>query len=422
MLGNVKLIGHLFGRKVINQKIVHMCIQQLLSGEISSREGGASVHENCIECACELLSLTAKQLQEAVQAVPLVESYFKKLDDLSAEPELSSRVRFIIKDVQELRRAKWVPRKEAVTAKTISEIHAQAQAELGIAVLPDSLAKSFAPLSGMKTKADEVQDLLPALRGGDQGWDLAGKKNESNIIDGVTYSALIGDAPPVPTRQQEKKEEEEAAGGEGKETTSTSGKPSTPEELEKRTKSLLTEYVSSADVGEALLCVKELNSIEFMPKVVELIISSILDNAKPAEKDLLVNLLVSLKTRNAISESDLATGLHAHTDLLEDLAIDVPLAPQLIGEAVAACIVGGAATLGLMKELCEKMEGCEVTRKFVITILLKLRQKGMGLKDLLSEFAMNLEEVLKADPEFDPPDLPSVKDFLAKKGLSSLTS
>ena len=424
MLGNVKLIGHLFTRKVINQKIVHVCIQQLLSGNITTKEGGASVHENCIECACELLSLTAKQLQETIQAVPLLEGYFTSLDDLSAEPELSSRVRFIIKDVQELRRAKWIPRKEAQEAKTISEIHAQAQAELGIAVLPDSLAKSFAPLSGMKTKADEVQDLLPALRGGDQGWDLAGKKNhdESNIIDGVKYSALIGDAPPVPTRQQEKTTEE---GGDGqtKETTSTStSKASTPEELEKRTKSLLTEYVSSADVGEALLCVKELNSVEFMPKVVELIISSLLDNAKPAEKDLLVNLLVSLKTRNAISESDLATGLHAHTDLLEDLAIDVPLAPQLIGEAVAACIVGGAATLGLMKELCEKMEGCEVTRKFVIAILLKLRQKGMGLKDLLNEFAMNLEEVLKADPEFDPPDLPSVKDFLASKGLSSLLS
>merc|ERR1712157_98586 len=138
----------------------------------------------------------------------------------------------------------------------------------------------------METKADEVQDLLPALRGGDEGWDVVAKKShsDSNIIDGVKYSALVGDAPPVPTRQAEAQKTEEGP----KETTSTSA--STPEELEKRTKSLLTEYMSSADVGEALLCVKELNSIEFMPKVVELIISNLLDNAKPTERKLLIKL------------------------------------------------------------------------------------------------------------------------------------
>ena len=53
MLGNVKLIGNLFTHGVINQKIVLVCVQQLLGGELG-------VHENCIECACEILSLCAK--------------------------------------------------------------------------------------------------------------------------------------------------------------------------------------------------------------------------------------------------------------------------------------------------------------------------------------------------------------------------
>ena len=70
-------IGHLFTRKVINQKIVLVCVQQLLSGNIQGT-AGTSVHENCIECACELLSLTAKLLGETPKAVPLVESYFSK--------------------------------------------------------------------------------------------------------------------------------------------------------------------------------------------------------------------------------------------------------------------------------------------------------------------------------------------------------
>ena len=343
MLGNVKLIGHLFRRKVINQKIVHLCVQCLLAD--------VDVHENCIECACDMLSLTAKQLGETPQAVPLVEGYFKKLGELSAKPQLSSRVRFIIKDVQELRRAKWIPRKEAVTAKTISEIHAEAQAELGIAVVPDSLAKTFAPLSGMRTKADEVQDLLPALRGGDSGWNTGKGHSDTNIFDGSKYSALVGEAPPLPSKEELKAADAAPA--------STSAPAGTPEELEKRTKSLLTEYVSSADVGEALLCVKELNSPEFMPKVVELIISNLLDNAKPTERKLLIKLLVALK--KDMSESDLAKGLRSHTDMLEDLAIDVPLAPQLLAEAVAA-----VGDVSLLEELLSKMEveDCEVKEKF----------------------------------------------------------
>ena len=418
MLGNVKLVGHLFTRKVINQKIVLVCVQQLLSGNIQGT-AGTSVHENCIECACELLSLTAKLLGEMPKAVPLVESYFSKLNDLAIEPNLSSRVRFVIKDVQELKRAKFVPRKEAVTAKTISEIHAEAQAELGIAVMPDSLAKSFAPLSGMITKADEVQELLPALRGGDEGWDISAGKSESNIIDGSKYSAFIGDAPPVPTRAK-KSPEDESSKDENETTSTSTSKVSTPEELEKRTKSLLTEYMSSSDIGEALLCIKELGcSVAQLPKVIELVIATLLDNVKANEKDLLLKLLVALRTRNAVSETALVDGLKAHTATLEDLAIDVPLAPQLIGEAVAACIVEKAADLGLLKVLLEGCEGCEVKRKFTLVVLLKMRQKALDTKALLADFGLDLAEALKAD-ELDPPDLPSVKDFLSSKGLSSL--
>ena len=407
MLGNVKLIGNLFTRGVINQKIVLVCVQQLLGGELG-------VHENCIECACEILSLCAKLLGETPKAVPLVEQYFSKLAELAASPDLSSRVRFIIKDVQELRRANYVPRKEAVTAKTISEIHAEAQAELGIAVMPDSLAKSFAPLSGMVTKEDLVQELLPALRGGDEGWDISGKQQESNYLDGkkTTFSALIGEAPPVPTRQKKTEQKEEDA--------STSKAPSTPEELEKRTKSTLVEYMSSADIAEAMLCIKEFNCDEGQAaKVVELVIAQLLDNVKENEKNLLLELLVALRTREAVSADALLNGLKAHTATLEDLAIDVPLAPQLIGESIGACVTGGAADLSLLKTILDGCEGCEVKRKFVLVVLLKMRQKGKDVKAELAEHGLDLAVALKAD-ELDPPDLPTVEDFLAKKGLSSL--
>merc|ERR1711934_1157027 len=128
----------------------------------------------------------------------------------------------------------------------------------------------------------------------------------------------MGDAPPVPTRAKKSPEDESSKD----ETASTStSKVSTPEELEKRTKSLLTEYMSSSDIGEALLCIKELGcSVAQLPKVIELVIATLLDNVKANEKDLLLMLLVALRTRNAVSETSLVDGLKAHTATLEDLA------------------------------------------------------------------------------------------------------
>lgn len=43
-----------------------------------------------------------------------------------------SRTRFLCKDIIELRRSKWIPRRKADKARKIEEIHAEAQAELGM--------------------------------------------------------------------------------------------------------------------------------------------------------------------------------------------------------------------------------------------------------------------------------------------------
>ena len=101
-MGSVLLIGHLFNRRVVNHNIVHVCVQQLLSGgtgKISGEGSNAHVHENCIECACELVFLTAQQLGENEASNKLVASYLARLDQL-LDKSLSTRVKFLIKDVQ----------------------------------------------------------------------------------------------------------------------------------------------------------------------------------------------------------------------------------------------------------------------------------------------------------------------------------
>lgn len=84
------------------------------------------------QAVCEVLKLCGKQLDVSPKSSTKVESYVKHLEAIARDRNLPSRVRFLIRDIVELRRSAWVPRREAVQARKIEEIHAEAQAELGL--------------------------------------------------------------------------------------------------------------------------------------------------------------------------------------------------------------------------------------------------------------------------------------------------
>lgn len=73
----------------------------------------------------------------------------------------------MIRDVVELRKSKWVPRRQKEEAKKISEIHAAAHAELGM--IPTAVMPGLAPLpshsrGAVPGLADDVE-LFPAFKG-----------------------------------------------------------------------------------------------------------------------------------------------------------------------------------------------------------------------------------------------------------------
>lgn len=79
---------------------------------------------------------------------------------------LSARVKFMIRDIVELRKSKWVPRRQKEEAKKISEIHAAAHAELGM--IPSGIMPGLAPLpahsrGAVPGLADDVE-LFPAFK------------------------------------------------------------------------------------------------------------------------------------------------------------------------------------------------------------------------------------------------------------------
>uniref|UniRef100_A0AAX7VK32 Eukaryotic translation initiation factor 4 gamma, 1a n=1 Tax=Astatotilapia calliptera TaxID=8154 RepID=A0AAX7VK32_ASTCA len=117
-LGNIKFIGELFKLKMLTEPIMHDCVVKLLKNH----------DEESLECLCRLLSTIGKDL-DFEKAKPRMDQYFNQMDKIIKERKTSSRIRFMLQDVLDLRRNNWVPRRGDQGPKTIDQIHKEAEME-----------------------------------------------------------------------------------------------------------------------------------------------------------------------------------------------------------------------------------------------------------------------------------------------------
>lgn len=67
--------------------------------------------EENVEAICLFLRTAGKQLDH-LYSRQIMESYFKRLKDLETYQQLSPRMRFMVRDVTDLRANNWIPRQE----------------------------------------------------------------------------------------------------------------------------------------------------------------------------------------------------------------------------------------------------------------------------------------------------------------------
>lgn len=79
--------------------------------------GRTCTAEENVEAICQFFNTSGKQLDESPKSRRVNDIYFSRLKELTTNPQLVQRLRFMVRDVLDLQADNWVPRREEVKAK-----------------------------------------------------------------------------------------------------------------------------------------------------------------------------------------------------------------------------------------------------------------------------------------------------------------
>lgn len=109
ILGNVKFIGELYKLDMLGEPHLHKMLRSLFINKSS-----ATTEKNCedMECLAQLIKTCGKNLDTEL-GKQLMDQYFDRMEQYSQSSRFPPRIRFLLRDLIELRKNTWTPRKVA---------------------------------------------------------------------------------------------------------------------------------------------------------------------------------------------------------------------------------------------------------------------------------------------------------------------
>ncbi|XP_039365449.1 eukaryotic translation initiation factor 4 gamma 3 isoform X2 [Mauremys reevesii] len=535
-IGNIKFIGELFKLKMLTEAIMHDCVVKLLKNH----------DEESLECLCRLLTTIGKDL-DFEKAKPRMDQYFNQMEKIVKERKTSSRIRFMLQDVIDLRLCNWVSRRADQGPKTIEQIHKEAKIEEqeeqrkvqqlmtkekrrpGVqrvdeggwnTVQGTKSSRVLDPIKFLKiTKStiDEKIQLVPKAQLGSWGKGSSGGAKASEIeslrpsatslnrfsalqppVSSVSSSSVSSELDsrraltsrgstgrekndkPLPSSvtrpntflrgssnkellldnqaQEEQRREmletvKQLTGGMDMERNITEtdrnkakeiAKPETPsatvqdksslseEEMERKCKSIIDEFLHINDYKEAMQCVEELNAQSLLPIFVRVGVESTLERSQ-ITRDHMGQLLYQLVQSEKLSKQDFFKGFSDTLELADDMAIDIPHIWLYLAELVTPMLkeggismreltiefskpllpVGRAGVLlsEILHLLCKQMSHKKVGALW--------REAGLSWKDYLSEGEDVHTFLMEHKLDFTVSDCSSSSEALSEEELSA---
>jgi len=440
MIGNIKFIGELFKKDMISQRVIKEdCIPRLFSLSLVSNP-----EEDDLESLCKLLTSVGAKLDSNPENRSMLDQCFQTLDKFRLAVKLPSRIRFMILDLLDLRKNNWVERRQEAQAKTIGEIHADAQKEeraksqasrermLSSRDRKSMSGASYAPRmtmhmgtssprnSGVSQRVEASWEKLgskrPELRevelgtvrlgpsggilsmaGGARGWKTDSASSDvrrteaHNTAPDTRPKSILTHTPSAAMESSEgsntnadiaQEEESEISG-------LNESKALSPEAFSRRLKSILDEYHSLKDSKEAVESLKEIpqaNLEMFVYQFIQVALES-----RTAVRNDAVSLFTLAK--DIITPEIVKSGFVSVIEMLDDLDIDDPHASDFV-----ASLVGRAAALGMLSD--PSQDSADFGLNFLQDNLTKVRDSTRRLKFVIlifKEFRSALRDIYQDD-------------------------
>eukprot|EP00892_Ulva_mutabilis_P008950 jgi/Ulvmu1/6427/UM003_0056.1 len=387
-LGTLRLIAELFNRDLLTHSVMRIVMMDMLD---RCRTSGGAYDVPLIECLVQALTIAGEKMSKTEKIAKSLDKVVKTLGQWSNDSNLEARIRFKIKDLQDQIAAGWRAR-HGNTVKKTEEIRREAQTELGI-VQPQ--LPSFLPTLNLgpvvpKPDTQTQQALFPAE-------ELYGMP----IPESMKGDALRPDAADA-----------------AKDTSAPRG--ALPDaDVRKKAHGTFQEFLSIRDLKEAEQCLREmLLDARQEALVVETAMNDTYDLQKEEERASMRAVITHLAAEGYLSGDAIVQGLKAHTDFLEDIAVDIPLAPQILGKFIAGMLERQQIAPTAFEVLFAALGAADAKRsifKFAMKDLIASLGQS-ATEELMAPAKGMIGPLLQGDPELDA-GLPTVFDFVKMEGL-----
>ena len=434
MLGNVKFIGQLFKKNMLKEKIMRYCIGSLLKLEeidVKSKnpeyedKGNMDMDEEDHEAICNMFTTIGSTIDKP-SATTFMDVCFGKIRNLSQDTALPARSRFMYKDLIDLRKNSWVPRRKEEKAKTIDEIRKdfeqeerkqaeQSQRENARSNMNQSFrggggsrndyrqqggprgggprdARSRASKATPETDDEGFTTIASGKGGGSGGFGSSGRGSRG---DSGTASRSSMAPPPVTTKQSafalladNDSSKPFSASDDNNKSGATSGKKAKvldEDQLKRRIKSIRNEFMGDGgNVAELTLSIQELEATPNGPmEFIQQSLDGLID-AKESERVAIVKILTILVEQKLVPFADAKAALLDCIEFIDSFVMDCPKIYDYWADLLASWMRINALTVQVLCELLEKPRSDDPQSKAPLSIVrLLIPLLGPQKKELL---------------------------------------